>query len=73
MNQYCRYCANAYLQDDDLIWCESKNEIREKKNCITVNHCKHFIFNELDVFDIEKKYVPIKAKRNDGTQTTFDL
>ena len=22
MKQYCRYCVNAYLQGDDMIWCK---------------------------------------------------
>lgn len=33
MTQYCRYCSLASLQDDDLIYCEARKEIRDKKNC----------------------------------------
>ena len=28
MKQYCRYCAHAYLQGDEMIWCQQKDEIR---------------------------------------------
>ncbi len=31
MTQYCRYCSLASLQDDDLIYCEARKEIRDKR------------------------------------------
>lgn len=31
MTQYCRYCSLAVLNDDDLIYCEAKDEMREGK------------------------------------------
>jgi hypothetical protein len=61
MKQYCRYCANAILQGDDVVYCEPKDEMRDKKNCITSNECKKFELNPLDVFDIDKEYKPRKA------------
>ena len=68
MKQYCRYCNNAVLQDDDLIYWSAKNKIKEKQNCVNQNKCKAFEFNELDVFDIERKYKERKEKVNDGQQ-----
>lgn len=50
MNQYCRYCANCFLQDDDIVYCEPKDEMRNKKECIRANKCTHFEFNPFDVF-----------------------
>ena len=40
MTQYCRYCSLASLQDDDLIYCEARKEIRDKKMKINdrINH-----------------------------------
>lgn len=31
MTQYCRYCSLASLQDDDLIYCEARKEIRDNR------------------------------------------
>lgn len=62
MIQYCRYCCEAVLtENEEIIYCEAKKETRHKKNCITANKCKDFAFNEIDVFgcgDIDKKYQP---------------
>ena len=35
MTQYCRYCSLAVLNDDDLIYCEAKDEMREGKHRLT--------------------------------------
>ena len=66
MNQYCRYCANCFLQDDDIVYCKPKNEMREKKECCRANKCKHFDFNPYDVFSLDehgnfKEYKPREA------------
>ena len=63
MNQYCRYCANCFLQDDDIVYCEPKKQMREKKECTRINKCKHFEFNPFDVFSADehgnfKEYKP---------------
>jgi len=64
MKQYCRYCADAVLtENEDVVYCEAKKETRHKRKCITVNQCKHFKFNELDVFDIDKKYQPREPRK----------
>ena len=62
MNQYCRYCANAYLQGDDMIWCKPKDEIRVDGQIKRLNRCKLFEFNEMDVLDIEHIYKPKPPK-----------
>ena len=49
MTQYCRYCSLASLQDDDLIYCEARKEIRDKKKIVSPNRCKQFEFNPVDV------------------------
>lgn len=64
MKQYCRYCTNAVLIDEGMIYCEAKKETRLQQNCITLNKCKDFDFNEMDVFDIEKIYQPRKVKKS---------
>ncbi len=70
--QYCRYCANAVLIDEDLIYCEAKHRQRPKSICITTNNCNNFAFNEIDVFDADKKYQPKKIKESLGTQTRLE-
>ena len=63
VKQYCRYCANCFLQDDDIVYCQPKNEMREKRECVRANHCKHFELNPYDVFSMDadgnfKEYKP---------------
>jgi len=63
VTQYCRYCSLAVLNDDDLIYCEAKDEMREGKQIRNPNKCKHFEFNPVDVLDENKKYRPRKPKK----------
>lgn len=63
MTQYCRYCSLAVLNDDDLIYCEAKDEMREGKQIRNPNKCKHFEFNPVDVLDENKKYRPREPKK----------
>lgn len=60
MKQYCRYCSHCTYSD--VAYCEVKNKTMSKNTAKSVNHCKDFEFNELDVFDIEKKYKPTEEK-----------
>ena len=68
MKQYCRYCSHCFLQDYDYVYCEEKNQMKEKKNCSTINKCKHFTFNSMDVFDCEKEYKPREAYKSKRMQ-----
>ena len=53
MKQYCRYCANCIY--GDVVQCDKINKMMSESQAKTVNHCKHFVFNEIDVFDLDKK------------------
>lgn len=64
MNQYCRYCNHAFLQGDDDIWCEEKDEIREGRQVTRMNHCPMFEFNEIDVLYPERVYKPRQNNRS---------
>lgn len=72
MIQYCRYCAYAVLIGEDIVYCEVKKQTRDKSKCMTPNKCKRFGFNEIDVFDTDKKYQPKKVKRSAGTQMRLE-
>lgn len=63
MKQYCRYCARAFLQDDDMIWCETKNEIRVDRQITRLNHCPHFEFCSIDVLNPEREYKPAANRK----------
>lgn len=66
MKKYCRYCGNAVSTDsENIIWCEAKKDTRHKKNCITVNKCKNFLFCEIDVFGAtgEEIYKPRQPRK----------
>lgn len=69
MKQYCRYCAYAYLQDENMIWCESKDEIRTDRQISRLNRCPNFKFNPIDVLNPDRVYEPAKnRKKFDGTE-----
>lgn len=74
MKQYCRYCSSAIATGDDVtIYCEKYRKTKSKGSCLTVNKCKKFEFNELDVFDLSKKYKPSKPKEVSGTQIKMEV
>lgn len=54
MKQYCRYCS--YLCTGNGTWCEKKQKEIADSTAKTENHCKQFLFCELDAYDITKKY-----------------
>ena len=54
MKQYCRYCG--YLCTGNGTWCEKKQKEIADSTAKTENHCKQFLFCELDAYDITKKY-----------------
>ena len=60
MKQYCRYCANCCY--GDVVWCDELKKIISETAAKTVNHCKHFIFCEVDVFNPLHKYKPIQKR-----------
>ena len=61
MKQYCRYCSNCIV--GDAVYCEALKMTMTEEKVKRVNQCKHFIFNEIDVFDLEKRYKTRKVKR----------
>lgn len=72
MKQYCRYCAYAVQPMEGDVWCDELNKMMLEQSAKTVNHCKHFVFNEIDVFDLDKKYKPRAEKPVDNSPTLFD-
>lgn len=58
MKQYCRYCACCVY--GDVVWCEEFKKIISLSSAKTINHCKHFVFCEIDALsgDLQKKYKP---------------
>lgn len=61
MKQYCRYCANCVY--GDVVWCDELDKEMSESTAKTINHCKHFVFCEMDVFNPELgKYKPREKK-----------
>ena len=62
MKQYCRYCSNCIV--GDAVYCEALKITMSEEKAKRVNRCNEFVFNEIDVFDLEKRYKtrPRKAK-----------
>lgn len=74
MKQYCRYCANCVQVDDDICHCEHSTATFEGAKARRVNKCKNFVFNPIDVFDLERKYQPRECQQSkvaDGQMTMF--
>lgn len=61
MKQYCRYCSNCIV--GDAVYCEALNKTMSEEKAKRLNRCKEFVFNEIDVFDLEKRYKPRKEKK----------
>lgn len=63
MNQYCRYCCNGVLTENESdVWCEHKGCLMTESQAKRVNKCKHFEFNENDMFRMNA----------DGTFATYN-
>lgn len=45
--QNCRYCCNAYIQGDDVFYCDKKNKLYSGSTGKTANNCKYFEFNPM--------------------------
>ena len=60
MKQYCRYCANCIY--GDVVWCDELEKVISEASAKTVNHCKHFVFCEGDVFNPLHKYKPMQKR-----------
>lgn len=63
MKQYCRYCSHCVY--GDVVYCEVLNDTMSEKKAKSVNKCKHFELNEIDVFNINKTYKPKEHKRKE--------
>ena len=74
MKQYCRYCAYCIVQLEGFAWCEELSKEMSETTAKSVNTCKRFEFNEIDAFDLDKKYKPRekKEKVEDTSPTLFD-
>lgn len=66
MKQYCRYCANCVLVDEDVCYCEESRKTFWCAKARRVNKCKNFVLNKLDVFNIEHTYKPIEDRQKQG-------
>lgn len=64
MKQYCRYCNHCIV--GDVVYCEALKITMSEEKAKRVNHCKEFDFNEIDVFDLDKRYKPRKKKMKQG-------
>ena len=62
MKQYCRYCCNTCLNDDELAYCSYKDEMLDGPALRRLNHCKGFKFCEIDVLTQTRTYKPRAAK-----------
>lgn len=74
MKQYCRYCCHCHYFD--YVYCDVKNKTMSENTAKSVNNCKEFLFNEIDVFycgDMNKVYKPSepKMKQCDGQIELF--
>lgn len=50
MKQYCRYCANANVAEEDLFYCSCNKQTYNSAKSKRVNLCKNFDFCENDLW-----------------------
>lgn len=79
MKQYCRYCCNACLNDDELAYCSYKDKMLEGPALRRLNHCKGFQFCEIDVLtqtpvstSPDPQSLLLRPRRILGRQPCFD-
>lgn len=70
MKQYCRYCTYCIGETDfvNVSYCSAKKKEMSSNSCKTENHCKEFVFNEIDAFNFEHKYKSIQKRVVDKRQ-----
>lgn len=73
MKQYCRYCINCVLVDDNVCYCECLKATFNGAKARNLNKCKNFHFNPFDVFNLEKQYKPRVKKQKIAEQITMFL
>ncbi|MBO6105864.1 MAG: hypothetical protein J6O99_08195 [Methanobrevibacter sp.] len=73
MKQYCRYCGYCIAETDfvGVSWCDKKQKEMSTKSAKTENHCKDFLFCEIDAFNPENKYKPRQKKPVDNSQQSL--
>lgn len=73
MTQYCRYCA--YLVTGNGIACTADDQDRELSEEYTkrTNHCPKFEFNEIDSYDLSKRYTPRRTRAKALENVRMDL
>ena len=62
-NHKCRYCTYSVAIEKDSIWCNVKDTGKSGNQVTNINKCKDFVFNEIDVYNLEKKYIPRKKRQ----------
>lgn len=70
MNQYCRYCNN--LVTGNGTYCEAKEKEISDSAASRINHCKKFEFNEIDAYDITRRYKPRRKPTHNYKQIQME-
>ena len=79
MKQYCRYCANANVAEEDLFYCSCNHQTYNAAKSKRVNRCKNFDFCENDLWRCDElgnfsKYQPRDTmKRGGGKVMQYSL
>ena len=74
MKQYCRYCGYCIAETDfvGVSWCDKKQKEISSQSAKAENHCKDFVFCEIDAFNPENKYKPkLQKKPVDNSQQSL--
>ena len=78
MKQYCRYCAEAVLtENEDVFFCEAKKLTRSAAGARRINKCDRFKFNPNDLLGQNadgtfKQYKPKTEKDNSDQIKLFE-
>lgn len=60
MKQYCRYCSSCHAIDDELYYCNDKEQIMSESQIKRANNCKDYGYCSCGDVITGKQYQPRK-------------
>ncbi len=58
MKQYCRYCGECHVIDDELYYCNEKEQIMSESQIKRANNCKNYGYTSCGDVITGKQYQP---------------
>lgn len=69
MKQYCRYCGSCHAIDDELYYCNEKEQLMTESEIKRANNCKYYGYTTCGDVITGKQYQPRKSYKKHSKQT----